>query len=472
MSLAYLFRSSTPARQQLTQVLERMTERDWDLAVSFDGKDVEPALSSALNRFMRRLTAEITRSARSAIAVSATAPRLADLAAQTLDDSGTLSSASASIASAAEEMAVTAERELARNTHEIADFSAGVTAAVARSDSYGDAIQTHVLDIDAQVTALAEEVETLSQHAQQIGEIIGLIDSIAQQTNLLALNAAIEAARAGEHGRGFAVVAGEVGKLAKQTGDATGRVQSVVDQVQAGISTAVARVGEVRSRVTLGRDQAVATRECLSEARDAMDQLDERIRGIATASEEMSCTAQNISRDVQQVAGIAHTMTVKAGEASETGRHLHDLSDELLTAIGVFRLDAHRLARQATEAVAEEPSVVALQRPSLEFALRNALGRHEFLELLYVTDARGVQISDNIAPEGFAAEYGGTGYGRDWSQRDWFRHAVDDGETFVSPVYRSAATSQFCFTVASPIRDATGGVIGVLGADVRLGALL
>jgi methyl-accepting chemotaxis protein len=468
-----LFRSKgASSRRRILEMLDRMTERDWDLTVPFDDGTIDPELANAMNRFMSRLRTEIARTARSAITVSSTAPHLVDLAGETQRDSGQLSDSSSSIASAAEQMATTLERELAQNTNEIAEFSAGVTRAVTDCDGYGDSVQTHVLDVDARVSALADEIDALNQHAVKIGEIINVIDNIAQQTNLLALNAAIEAARAGEHGRGFAVVADEVRGLAYQTADATKGVQEIVEQVQSGINGAVAGVAEVREHVARSRDQVSATRTRLKEAREGMDQLDERIRGISAATEEMGYAAQSVSSNVQETAGIAQGMADKAAAVSTAGEQLHHLADDLLTAIGVFRLDGHRDARLATEGLATDSGIVSLERRAAESAMRAALGRHPFFELLYLTDARGLQISDNVAADGFTASYGNSGYGQDWSSREWFRRASEDNETYVTPVYRSAATGQFCFTVAAPVRRRDGRLAGVLGADVQLGAVL
>jgi len=472
MLLARLVCPGSSGRRQIAKALERLTERDWDLTVSFDDRRVDPSLGTALNRFLGRLAAAITRSTRATIGVSGTTPILERLAMETRQDSDRLASASTSIASAAEEMATTIERELAQHTREIAGLSGGVSRAVAESDQDGGDMLQRMVEIDNRVADLAREISVVSAQTRQIGQIIGLIDNIAKQTNLLALNAAIEAARAGEHGRGFAVVASEIRNLAVHTTDAAGQVQTIVSDVQAGIGTAVAGVGEVRARVALGREQVGATRLRLSEARAAMDQLDERIRGIAAAAGQMGIAAQSVSRDVSQVAAIAQTITVKSSQVSDTGRTLHDLTDELLTAIGVFRVDAHRRAREAAEALAQERTVMTLQRRDLEAAMQRDLQRHPFFELLYVTDDAGMQITDNVAPPGFTARYNGSGHGQDWSGRDWFRRAREDGETYVTPVYRSAATGQFCFTVASPIRDHGNRIVGVLGADVQLGALL
>lgn len=455
----------------LVEALKRTAERDWDLTIPFDAL-THPDLAAALNRFLGRMAEEVSRSASAAIAVSTTAPLLADLARQTRLDSEALSSAASSIAGASEQMACTVERELADNTRELAAFSTRVAAAVADCDGYGSEMHRHVLDVDTRVADLAQEIRALNADAERIGEIIRLIDSIARQTNLLALNAAIEAARAGEHGRGFAVVAEQVRNLAYQTADATGLVQGIVADVQSRIAAAVTGVEQVRTGMEVERTTVTDTRARLGEARASMDQLDQRIRGISAATEQMGYAAQSVSRDVQDVASVAKGMSGKALAVSDAGQKLHGLSDELLAAIGIFRLQAHRRAREAVESVAGQPVLRSLQSREIQIALRKALAEHDFFELLYLTNESGVQISENVAPEGFTASYGGTGYGEDWSAREWFRYARDEGITYVTPVYRSAATGQFCFTVATPIRDRRGEVAAILGADVRLAALL
>ncbi len=96
-----------------------------------------------------------------------------------------------------------------------------------------------------------------------------------------------------------------------------------------------------------------------------------------------------------------------------------------------------------------------------------------YLDLLYVTDARGRQTTSNIAVgEGFATAYGNDGFGMDWSSRRWFTEARSAGRSCVSDLYRSAATGTFCFTVSAALRRASGEVVGVLGADVSFERLV
>jgi len=99
------------------------------------------------------------------------------------------------------------------------------------SESMGH-IATALISMAGDTVSTAHAVEGLSRRAEEIGNIVTLIENISDQTNLLALNAAIEAARAGEKGRGFAVVADEVRLLAKRTGDATSEISTLVDAIQ------------------------------------------------------------------------------------------------------------------------------------------------------------------------------------------------------------------------------------------------
>ncbi|MCK7611590.1 globin-coupled sensor protein [Roseibium sediminicola] len=131
------------------------------------------------------------------------------------------------------------------------------------------------------------QVASLAGAAQKIGDVVGLIQAIAEQTNLLALNATIEAARAGEAGKGFAVVASEVKTLAEQTAKATEEISQQVGEIQSSTDMAVASI------------QSIA---------DVVKELDEMTSSIAAAVEEQGAATQEISHSVQTVANGAQTL--------------------------------------------------------------------------------------------------------------------------------------------------------------------
>jgi methyl-accepting chemotaxis protein len=145
-------------------------------------------------------------------------------------------------------------------------------------------------------------VVELSQSAERIGNVIGLINNIAGQTNLLALNATIEAARAGEAGKGFAVVAQEVKALADQTGKATNEIAGQISAMQTATGDAVAAIKEITATI---------------------NRMSEISGAIAAAVEEQGATTQEISRNVSEAAKgtaeVASSITDVSRGASETG---------------------------------------------------------------------------------------------------------------------------------------------------------
>jgi methyl-accepting chemotaxis protein len=162
-------------------------------------------------------------------------------------------------------------------------------------------------------------VQTLSQAAQKIGDVVKLISAIAEQTNLLALNATIESARAGEAGKGFAVVAAEVKTLANQTAKATDEIGAQVTSMQHATGDAVSAIGNITSTIT--------TISAIAEA-------------IAAAVEEQGAATREISRNVQEAANGTNAVSSNITGVSEAAHETGAVSVEVLAS-------AEKLGRQA-----------------------------------------------------------------------------------------------------------------------------
>ena len=176
---------------------------------------------------------------------------------------------------------------------------------------------------------MRETIMELGTQAQAIGGIINVINDIADQTNLLALNAAIEAARAGEAGRGFAVVADEVRKLAEKTMQATNEVETVVRGIQNSSDSTLDQMEKVASHIGRNTELTMNAGTALEQIVEAGTQTADRVRSIATASEEQSAASEQIARASDEVNSLTQEAAQGMTEAAQAVAALAALSQKL-----------------------------------------------------------------------------------------------------------------------------------------------
>jgi methyl-accepting chemotaxis protein len=144
-------------------------------------------------------------------------------------------------------------------------------------------------------------IDHLAEQSKQIGNIIDTISSLADQTNLLALNAAIEAARAGEHGRGFAVVAEEVRNLAQRSRDATEEISNMLGGVTHDTNDALGAMQQTRHKVSQAGEVSDDATAALATVTHDIENVDGMIGRIATASEQQSIIAAEITARLEEI---------------------------------------------------------------------------------------------------------------------------------------------------------------------------
>ena len=182
-------------------------------------------------------------------------------------------------------------------------------------------------------------VQALGKSSDQIGEIVQVIDDIADQTNLLALNAAIEAARAGEQGRGFAVVADEVRKLAERTTKATKEIAMMIRKIQKDTEAAVLSMNEGTEEVEKGKTLADQAGKSLREIISGAEQVVDLVTQVAAASEEQSRAAEQISKSVEAISTVTRDSSAGIKQITHASVDLNNLTSNLQKLISKFRVD-------------------------------------------------------------------------------------------------------------------------------------
>ena len=218
---------------------------------------------------------------------------------------------------------------------EVAEKSVGIAHEggdrVRRTINGMNAIREHIQDT-------SKRIKRLGESSQEIGDIVALINDIADQTNILALNAAIQASAAGEAGRGFAVVADEVQRLAERSSNATKRIENLVKTIQADTNEAIISMEKSTGEVVGGAGLAEKAGEALEEIEKVSARLAELIDEISKSAGQVSEMASRVSNAMIAINDITgQTAESSVATASAIGK-LNQLAQELRQSVAGFRL--------------------------------------------------------------------------------------------------------------------------------------
>ncbi|WP_169306988.1 methyl-accepting chemotaxis protein [Ferrimonas sediminicola] len=240
----------------------------------------------------------------------------------------------------------TAMEELNATAETVASSAAEAAQYTREANQTGEESKVIVAQAQSSVSALVGEVEStsgniqsMSDETQSINSILKVIGEIADQTNLLALNAAIEAARAGAQGRGFAVVAEEVRALAGRTQQSTAEIEQALEVLLQGSSRVVSAMAGTRrtcEETATGAQQLSGSLETMTSFVVDINDLSAQ---IATAAEEQSGVAQEISRNMTAIREMVLKLSESGNQTLDEANSLAAVNTQLLGIVGRFKLD-------------------------------------------------------------------------------------------------------------------------------------
>ncbi|MGD9791653.1 MAG: methyl-accepting chemotaxis protein [Phycisphaerales bacterium] len=338
LTAAYLIvRSITRPLESCRELLANMAAGDFTGRVTVGTTDEIADLAKSCNETAIRTGELITQVTRAAQEVAR--------AAQEIDSAADESTHSIRQQSQGVNQIAAAIEELSASAIEVAHKAESASGRAAESGSVaGEGVNVvndtieQMQSISHAVTRTSELVSALGRRGQEIGEIVGVINDIADQTNLLALNAAIEAARAGEHGRGFAVVADEVRKLADRTQKATAEIAHSITGIQTETQRSVEEMKTGSSQVEIGVERATRAGETLHRIVQAASDVSENISSIAAGAGEQRAASDQISAAIQEIAAVSTSAAEGAERTTRAAETLASQSSELVEAVSRFKV--------------------------------------------------------------------------------------------------------------------------------------
>ncbi|MGA8493820.1 MAG: methyl-accepting chemotaxis protein [Terriglobales bacterium] len=322
-----LVRSVSQALHSMIRMVKDVAEGEGDLTKRLEivSHDELGELSKWFNTFLDQIHHIVSQ-------VSGTAEQVAG-ASEALNVTSQQITASSEETSAQADVVSKSALAVSQNLQTVAtgaEEMEGSIKEIAKNATEAAKVATSAVKVAETTTAT---VSKLGESSNEIGQVIKVITSIAQQTNLLALNATIEAARAGEAGKGFAVVANEVKELAKETARATEDISRKIEAIQTDTKAAV---------------------EAIAMISGVINQVNDISSTIATAVEEQNATTNEMSRNVNEaaqgsgeitsnIAGVAEAAQAATHGATDTqkaAQRLVEMSTQLRSLVGQFKIDA------------------------------------------------------------------------------------------------------------------------------------
>jgi twitching motility protein PilJ len=326
-------------QQAILRLLDELSSlADGDLTVQATvTEDITGAIADSINYAIEALRELVTTINDSSILVDAASKQTEGTARHLVRSAETQSKQAAAASESMARMAISIE-EVSGNAERCSDVA---RHAVEISHKGGEAVRRTIAGMNTireTIQDTSKRIKRLGESSQEIGNIVELIEEIAEQTNILALNASIEASRAGEASRGFAVVADEVQKLAERSAGATKKIEVLVSTIQSDTNEAVMSMERSTTDVVGGALLAENAGAALEEIEQVSHQIASLVQNISSSSKEQTSVSAAITKNMHVLREISAKTTESTTATSSAISKLSELASQLRKTVSGFAL--------------------------------------------------------------------------------------------------------------------------------------
>ncbi|NRB37787.1 MAG: type IV pili methyl-accepting chemotaxis transducer N-terminal domain-containing protein [Pseudomonadales bacterium] len=332
-------------QQAILRLLDELADlADGDLtATATVTEDFTGAIADSINFTIDQLRILVSQINDTALRVSNAAEETQSTALHLAEASEHQAQEIAGASAAVNEMAVTIDQVSAN----AAESTQVAERSVKIANRGAEVVQNTINGMDTireQIQDTAKRIKRLGESSQEIGDIVSLINDIADQTNILALNAAIQASMAGDAGRGFAVVADEVQRLAERSSAATKQIEALVKTIQSDTNEAVISMEQTTAEVVRGARLAQDAGMALEEIEKVSQELADLIQNISNAARQQAASAGHISNTMNVIQEITQQTNAGTTATARSIGNLADMATELRNSVAGFTLPEEKEA--------------------------------------------------------------------------------------------------------------------------------
>jgi methyl-accepting chemotaxis protein len=476
-----VYRSQQSLRQRVEGTERRRAEIETTLVTALDrlragdlvnsaqaASELPGKLALSLSNATNALDVLAQQIQASSIEVASAANSVNEIASELASGSSEQAASVVEITAAMEELARTAS-QIAENASSQADLAQAAEESGNTGQGAVEEAVDGVEEVKKRISGIASRAEILGTRSKEIYRVLDLITEIAQETHILSLNAAIEAAAAGDHGRRFSVVAEEVRRLAQRSQESVESVRNLLDEFAGSIRTTVVATEEGSTEAGRVLKRARAAASAIEDLRGASSDTARVAREISLATQQQNAASDEVVLTLKEVSQVVQRMADGLKHFTETADRLNRLGLIIQMLAQSFHLDSPHSLKHTAEQWARDVGRRLGNWEAIERLLEDLVHRQAFVECLYFYDGRRGQtalvvnrqlVGDRDVP-------GSVRTGEGFSERPWYKSAVKEGHTILTPLFTSLFSGQPIFTAATPIYD-QGELEGVLGLDVNV----